>query len=355
MKEIYNELCVLFYNNDNKLIYVGKCERELEQRINEHKKDKPWFNEINGIKYIAFPSKDIMLKAEALLIQTHSPKYNKKRERLPMLLNKSKIHKEIDNATVHDYMIQDSSKEPEINKNVFSPKVELLDIDCLITSHMWQRELDESRSLSIYKSWNPDYCQIPDVILNSEGKYYVADGQHRIQSMRLAGIKKVLCRVIETDENPSSYFVGLNTNEPVDADIMFLQKANIDGTIEQKMLEILIRYNVRTSKPKIKDGFLYLKQIEDLTEITPMNLEVLEQTLELLSRSFCYSGPLTKGALRDTYTFLLKNKGAHDAITANIKKQQYELLMTFGASALAEMTTKEYPMKDISKHLIKLL
>lgn len=344
-----------FYNDFDEVIYIGKCERELGQRIEEHKKDKDWFNDINSIKYMTFPNKDVMLKAEALLIQTHSPRYNKKREKLPMLLNKNKIQKEINNATIHDYVISDISKESENNDFIFSPKIELLDIDCLITNHMWQRKLNENRALDIYKSWNPDFCQIPDVILNSSGKYFVADGQHRIQSMRLAGIKKVLCRVIETDENPSSYFVGLNNNDPVDADIMFLQKANIDGTIEQKILDILNRYNIHTSKPKVKDGYLYLKQIEDLTEITPMNLEVLEQTLELLSRSFCYSGPLTKSALRDTYTFLLKNKGAYTAISNNMKKQQYELLMTFGASTLAEMTTKEYPMKDISKHLIKLL
>jgi len=67
-------------DEDENILYIGKS-KSLLYRQRQHKKNAEWFEEVDSIEYCTFSSKSEMDLVEVYLINTLSPKYNKKDKR----------------------------------------------------------------------------------------------------------------------------------------------------------------------------------------------------------------------------------------------------------------------------------
>lgn len=73
-------------NENEEVIYIGKS-KSLLYRQRQHKKNAEWFCEVDSIEYCTFSSKSEMDLVEVYLINTLSPKYNKKDKRNDMFVS----------------------------------------------------------------------------------------------------------------------------------------------------------------------------------------------------------------------------------------------------------------------------
>ena len=67
-------------DEDENILYIGKS-KSLLYRQRQHKKNAEWFEEVDSIEYCTLSSKSEMDLVEVYLINTLSPKYNKKGSR----------------------------------------------------------------------------------------------------------------------------------------------------------------------------------------------------------------------------------------------------------------------------------
>ena len=64
-----------FYNSNAKLLYVG-ITNNPENRFGNHRREKPWWNQVTAITLERFSTRGELAQAEIEAIQTERPKYN---------------------------------------------------------------------------------------------------------------------------------------------------------------------------------------------------------------------------------------------------------------------------------------
>lgn len=65
----------LIYDADDKLIYVG-CTSNIKKRMNQHRTERYWANEIAKVEIENWPTKAEGFKREGYLVKTLRPRYN---------------------------------------------------------------------------------------------------------------------------------------------------------------------------------------------------------------------------------------------------------------------------------------
>jgi len=76
----------------------------------------------------------------------------------------------------------------------------------------FQRDLSETLKKRLMTAIDKLGFLVPIIVVKREGKYYVIDGQHRLQALRDLGGREVLAIVV--DEDLYRYFLELNTEKP---------------------------------------------------------------------------------------------------------------------------------------------
>jgi predicted GIY-YIG superfamily endonuclease len=63
------------FNDDGELLYVGVTSSFL-RRMGDHKRDKPWYDEIGSIERWRYTTREAANQAEWEAIQTENPRHN---------------------------------------------------------------------------------------------------------------------------------------------------------------------------------------------------------------------------------------------------------------------------------------
>ena len=89
--------------------------------------------------------------------------------------------------------------------------VRLISVDLLTTDMTYQSPVKESHVKDIVKNFNPEATGIITVS-HRDGKYYVTDGQHRVEAYKRMGIKYIYAEVHEglTQEEEAEMYILLN-------------------------------------------------------------------------------------------------------------------------------------------------
>src|SRR5699024_415301 len=89
--------------------------------------------------------------------------------------------------------------------------VRLISVDLLTTDMTYQSPVKESHVKDIVKNFNPEAAGIITVS-HRDGKYYVPDGQHRVEVYKRMGIKYIYAEVHEglTQEEEAEMYILLN-------------------------------------------------------------------------------------------------------------------------------------------------
>ena len=89
--------------------------------------------------------------------------------------------------------------------------VRLISVDLLTTDMTYQSPVKESHVKEIVKNFNPEAVGIITVS-HRDGKYYVPDGQHRVEAYKRLGIKYIYAEVHEglTQEDEAEMYILLN-------------------------------------------------------------------------------------------------------------------------------------------------
>ena len=105
----------------------------------------------------------------------------------------------------------------------------------------YQRALNMNRVKHYVNKFDYDVLGVP-LVNYREGKYYVIDGQHRIEALKIKGIKTVLCQVLVglNYEDEARKFVKLNSDrQPLSANQKFAGRVESGEEIANKIVEIL--------------------------------------------------------------------------------------------------------------------
>lgn len=118
----------LFYNKDNKIIYVGKTKRPMDQRMKEHFGSHGHLSveilkQVEYIKYYEFFTEQDMDKAEAYLIKKYKKNlFNTKNEfisKRDVEYIKNKVQKQIPIIYKHKYGGNEWNKEEKHQRQLY--------------------------------------------------------------------------------------------------------------------------------------------------------------------------------------------------------------------------------------------
>ncbi len=133
------------------------------------------------------------------------------------------------------------------------PKFYPIDVDNLHLAD-YQRGLRKARAKKLAERYDPDIFGIVLVSFR-DGKYWVVDGQHRVECCRIRGIKTVWCQVLEGltyEEEAAKFFEVNDSRVRLTANHKF--NAKVEGK-DKKALDIV--------KALDKYGFTYAKEATD--------------------------------------------------------------------------------------------
>ncbi len=95
-----------FYNENSKLLYVG-ITNDIGKRINKHKCDKKWFDEVDKIMVSKYMSRNECHLYEIMYIANDNPKYNKDYS------NGGSVSLELSKIDFHQYHYKKKEQEQE--------------------------------------------------------------------------------------------------------------------------------------------------------------------------------------------------------------------------------------------------
>lgn len=159
-------------------------------------------------------------------------------------------------------------------------------MDELHIDKSYQRSLQNHVKI-IAKDWNPTKCDPLKINFREDGKFYVWDGQHRLEAARMRGIKYLLCDIVVglTQAQEAELFgcqgVGIKKPDPYD-----IFKANICSgeEIDTAVKKICDFYDLNVNRnSKIAGNLSCLTLARDI--IKKGDEEYLEWVLETLDKA----------------------------------------------------------------------
>ncbi len=126
----------------------------------------------------------------------------------------------------------------------------IVSLDELHIDDSYQRSL-QGHVKTIAKDWNPTKCDPLKINFREDGKFYVWDGQHRLEAARMRGIKYLLCDIVVglTQAQEAELFgcqgVGIKKPDPYD-----IFKANVYSgeEIDTAIKEICDKYDLLVNR-----------------------------------------------------------------------------------------------------------
>lgn len=136
-------------------------------------------------------------------------------------------------------------KDDSIVGQIKVPKYQVLPIDKLeIPSYQREPKFIKSKKMSD----NLDLDLIGVILVSyRERKLWIIDGQHRVNALKLSGIKYVLCQVLDnlSIEEESDKYLKLNTlRTPLNSNQKFIAKLEANDVIANDIVKILSNYGV---------------------------------------------------------------------------------------------------------------
>lgn len=182
----------------------------------------------------------------------------------------------------------------------------------------YQRELNMSRVKKYSNDFDWDIFGVPLVSMRG-GEYYVVDGMHRIELLKLMGIDEVMCQVITglTYEMEAGKFVKLNSER---GGLSTNQKFH--GRVEGKeptamnIVRILNEYGFTYSNKQTVSKDNVIAAIGSIEEIYKRyGSNHLCRTLSILRNTwYGAAGSLKRDIVRGISTFLAETKNVKDDI-----------------------------------------
>ena len=159
-------------------------------------------------------------------------------------------------------------------------------LDELHIDESYQRSL-QNHVKTIARDWNPTKCDPLKINFREDGKFYVWDGQHRLEAARMRGIKYLLCDIVVglTQAQEAELFgcqgVGIKKPDPYD-----IFKANVCSgeKIDTAIKEICDEYDLIVNRNNKQAGNIYcLTLARDI--FRRGDGEYFEWVLELLNKA----------------------------------------------------------------------
>lgn len=136
-------------------------------------------------------------------------------------------------------------KDGEINDQIKVPKYQVLLIDKLeIPSY--QREPKYIKSKKISENLDLDLIGVI-LVSKRDNKLWIIDGQHRVNALKLSGIKYVLCQVLEnlSIEEEADKYLKLNTlRTSLNSNQKFIAKLESNNSVAKDIVKILSNYGL---------------------------------------------------------------------------------------------------------------
>lgn len=151
----------------------------------------------------------------------------------------------------------------------------------------WQRRLKLSRACAIGNNYNKYKWDVPKVLLNTDGRLYVIDGQHRIFGAFKAGREEVVVEIMECGmEEAIDLFIN-QSKDRTNMRPMDVYKAAIAAGKEDYLMlrDICHRHNVAIiGEDTDKNTIGMLTSISDGIGIIHISPDLLDAMLTLLDR-----------------------------------------------------------------------
>ena len=155
-------------------------------------------------------------------------------------------------------------------------------LDELHIDKSYQRSLQNHVKI-IAKDWNPTKCDPLKINFREDGNFYVWDGQHRLETARLRGIKYLLCDIVVglTQSQEAELFgcqgVGIKKPDPYD-----IFKANVCAgeEIDTVIKDMCNDYGLEINRSKKSGNLSCLTLARDIFKRG--DREYFEWVLELL-------------------------------------------------------------------------
>lgn len=154
-----------------------------------------------------------------------------------------------------------------------------------------QRELNQHRVDEIAANFDPEQIGAPTVN-QRDGWYYIIDGQHRIEAMRLMGWsdQSVQCWTYDdlTEEQEAEYFLRINNTLTVETFERFRISIKAGREIETDIDRIVRGHNLRITRDEIPGA---IRAVGTLRRVyTRSNPKTLARTLRIIRDAYGDAG-----------------------------------------------------------------
>lgn len=226
-------------------------------------------------------------------------------------------------------------------------------LDELHIDDSYQRSL-QGHVKTIAKDWNPTKCDPLKINFREDGKFYVWDGQHRLEAARMRGIKYLLCDIVVglTQAQEAELFgcqgVGIKKPDPYD-----IFKANICSgeEVDTAIKNMCDRYDLLVNRNNKRAGNLScLTLARKIFEKGSEDREYFEWVLELLHKAKWNEFP--QSHCHRVVNSLYEIRKTYDEENAFIQRKLLAYLKKTTPDDLLINATVRYPQfKDESKKL----
>ena len=163
-----------------------------------------------------------------------------------------------------------------------------VEIDRMRVNPDAQREINNEWVNRLVRDFDPDAFGTITVNLREDGFYYIVDGQHRIEAMRLMGWtdQKVMCVVYHglTEAQEAQLFLELNRRLAVGAMSKFKVSVSAGRPENVAINRILEALNLKVGQHKTGGGITAVGTLE--RTYTRMGPDVLSRSLALIVAGF---------------------------------------------------------------------
>ena len=202
-------------------------------------------------------------------------------------------------------------------KKVEMPVYKMMKVDTLKTG-MYQRELNMSRVKRYSLDFDWDIFGVPLVSLRN-GNYFIVDGQHRVELLKMLGIEEVLCQVIcgLSYEQEAKKFVKLNSERGgLTSNQKFHGRVESKDPIALDIVRVLkgrgFTYS-HTAGQKKENVISAVACVENIYKV--YGDKHLDRVLSILRESWFGSpSSLNRDIIRGISTFISETRGVKDDI-----------------------------------------
>ncbi len=165
--------------------------------------------------------------------------------------------------------------------------LEWIDKNQIFIDHRYQRDIVPSKVIELASSWSWIGCGVITIALR-DGKYYVIDGQHRLEAAKKRESVKLLpCIVFKTPDTKTEAIGFLNSNgnrKPMTSYAKY--RAELEAGDETAIFvnELLKKYSLTVAET---DGTTSIRAIGRIKDLARLNKDKLSEVFNLCYR-LCY-------------------------------------------------------------------